>query len=580
MQVTQDFVQRIKNSITLSEFLQKYVNTIPAGHNRYKALCPFHNEKTPSFVINDDRQLYHCFGCNAHGDVISFLTDKEGYSFVDAVKYLADYAGIQIPKEFFEKKERVSEKEDYQILVEINAFFKEELLKSPGIIKYLTNRKVSKKLIEKFEIGYAPDAKVMDAFVAAQKYDINKLVELGIYKLSENKRSYFLFHNRIIFPIQNHFGQIVAFGGRITGQGMPKYLNSPEHKFFKKREILFNLFNAKSGIKKHKTAIICEGYMDVIALEGSGFNNAVAPLGTAFSEMHMQALWKYTDKPVMCLDGDDAGRRAMVRAAHIVVPKLKPGKTLLFAILPSGKDPDDILKEEGGKEKLEKILTEDAVSLGEILVDEISTTRPSKLPEERAKILQELNNIADKISDKLVKKQYLQYFNQACFNLFRQKKYKFSQTQNNLSLKESSVSRKELDLILFICFNIHELEKDNIEEEFSLIEFGHEELIKLQMYLLSVSEEFKIDEFKKWVKENIVQLKKPILKAVEDLEEIQKTTKWDILYKSYYLEKLQNDYKVFCESGDPDEYQKAIEILGDIKKLQAEFAKISLESND
>lgn len=574
MQVSQDFIQKLKNSITISEFLQKYITLIPAGHNRYKALCPFHNEKTPSFVINDERQLYHCFGCNAHGDVISFLTEKEGYDFIDAVKYIAESVGMTIPVDVQNNQLWIKDKQDFEILEEINNFFRQELFKYPEMVKYLSSRQVGKKLIDQFQIGYAPPTKVMDKFVSSKKYNIKKLVELGIYKLSDKQQPYFLFHNRIIFPIYNHFGQVVAFGGRIVGQGQPKYLNSPEHRFFKKREILFNLYHAKSEIKKQKTAIICEGYMDVVAMHNSAIRNVVAPLGTAFSETHLQVLWKHTDKSIMCLDGDEAGRKAMLRAAHIAIPYLQPGKSLLFVILPSGKDPDDLLNEAGGKEELQRLINDEAVSLGEILLSEVVSNRSFDLPEERAAIVEELNNYADKISNNLVKKQYLQYFNQACFNLFRQKKYKFSKVKSNIELKESSISRKELDLVLFVCFNIEELAKDSVEEEFSLIEFGHEELIKIQMYLLSVSEEFEIGKFKIWVSENIVELKDYILRIMEDMEKVRKVGSWQFFYKSYYLEKLQNDYRYFSGSQDPEEYNKSTEILNSIKELKIELDRL------
>lgn len=580
MQVSHDFVQKIKASITISEFLQKYLHIIPSGHNRYKALCPFHNEKTPSFIINDDRQLYHCFGCNAHGDVISFLVDKEGYSFVDAVKYLADYVGMAIPQSFYDEKVRVKDKEDYEILMEIKDFFKSQLSQYPEINKYLRSRNLSAELIERFEIGYAPDSKIMDQFVANKRYNINKLVELGVYKISANQKPYLLFHNRIIFPIYNHFGQVVAFGGRIIGQGQPKYLNSPEHRFFKKRDILFNLYHAKSAIKKVKTAVICEGYMDVIALHKHGMENAVAPLGTAFSESHLQVLWKYADKPVMCLDGDDAGRKAMIRAAHIAIPYLQPGKTLLFAILPQGKDPDDLLQEEEGEEKLQKLLNEQAVSLGEIIIAEVMRNRSADLPEERANIMQELNNYADKISNKLVKKQYLQYFNQACFHLFRQKKFSFAKVQYNIRLRESKVSQKELDLVLFICFNIAELQKENIEEEFSLIEFSHEELIKIQMYLLANTENFDIKQFEIWLAQNVTELKNIIIQKIKDhisaidIDDNYKEGQWDFFYKSYYLEKLQNDYRLLC---DDEEHEKAVDVHNNIKKLYDELNDLQFQ---
>jgi DNA primase len=312
MQISQDFIQKIKDNITISEFLQKYIQIIPAGHARHKALCPFHNEKTPSFLINDDKSSYHCFGCGAHGDAITFLIEKEGCSFVDAVKYLANMAGLQIPEKLFDVKAKEKANQDYQIFNEVTSFFEKKLSENNLIQQYLVERAINQSLIAEFNIGYAPPTKVMDEFVRSRGYSIEKLIELGVYRRVEDRDPYFLFYNRVIFPIKNHQGHIIAFGGRVVTDAQPKYINSPEHEYFKKREVLFNWYKAKEEIKSCHQVVVCEGYMDVLALHKNGFTNAVAPLGTAFSEYHLKILWQYCDKPVICLDGDVAGRRAML----------------------------------------------------------------------------------------------------------------------------------------------------------------------------------------------------------------------------------------------------------------------------
>ena len=573
MQISSEIKQKIKDAITLSQFLGKDLQLTRVANNRYKALCPFHNEKTPSFFIDDEKQAYHCFGCSAHGDIYSFLIENKGYDFVAAVKYLADYAAIPLPENNQANNITSYDRKDYQIFAKINEFFQQNLPKFARPKQYLINRGIAQDLIAKFGIGYAPDVKTMNQFVQKQGYDIAKLIELGIYRKSANSDPYFLFYNRIIFPISNHKGEIIAFGGRIIDQGQPKYLNSPEHKYFKKHQILYNLYHAKDAIRKNNNVILCEGYMDVISLANHGFMNAVAPLGTAISAEHLQILWRYVDRPIICLDGDAAGKKAMVRAAHIALPYLRPGKSLSFAILPEKQDPDDLLNTANGKEKLQYLL-ENAVSLGEVMIDDVITKRAVDIPEERAAIIEELNNYADKIMDQLVRKQYLQYFNQACFALFRNKKINLKNIKNTnkITLSHCDISARELDVIMFVIFNIDSLKQDKIEEEFSLIEFSHENLIKIQTYLLSMIDDFTMDHFKKWLADNLLKEQKVILDAIANIEVIaSETVGWEILYKSLLLEKMQQEFQLLCRSSDEAEYNRASEIYRDIQKLQNEL---------
>ena len=574
MQISQDIIQKIKNSVSVSTILKKYMSIIPAGNGKYKALCPFHNEKTPSFIINDDTQSYHCFGCAAHGDIISFMTEKEGYSFVEAVKYLADFCSVVIPEDIENQKAWQEYQVDYDIINKITQFFVGQLLKTPEIQQYLIQRKISKELVKEFNIGYAPESRVVDEFVSSSGFDMKRLIALGIYKVSQkNGKPYCFFRDRIIFPICNNAGQIVAFGGRILGEGQPKYLNSPEHKYFKKRDILFNLYNAKSAIKSEKNVIVCEGYMDVIALSGSGFKNVVAPLGTAFSESHLELLWQYSDNPIICLDGDEAGRRAMIRVANMALPDLVPGKSLKFITLPDGKDPDDIVHDIGGRDVFWGLLN-NTLSLSEVVLRMSLWEKEIVSPEQRAAIMQELDAQACRIKNQFVKKQYLQYFNEGCYNFFRKKRYNFLKNEKTtVTLQDSEVSIRALDLLIFVGFNIDILNDDRIEEEFSLIDFESDELYRVQQYFLETRENFNLERFRRWLKENVKKIAGVIVKRLNTYQERQMkiSERWDYLCKSYNLERLNFDYKNICL----EDYEKASSLLPQIRKLEEELKEIS-----
>ena len=573
MQISQDFIQKIKDNIIISEFLHKYIQIIPAGNGRHKALCPFHNEKTPSFLINDDRGSYHCFGCGAHGDIISFLLEKENYNFIDAIKYLANLAGLTVPEKLFDQKLHEQSREDYDIFLQINDFFKQQLYNSQNIQGYLAKRGVTEDLIKYFNIGYAPSGKVMNDFVRAKQYSVSKLIELGVYRSVEGREPYFLFYNRVIFPIKNHSGHIIAFGGRVIDDSQPKYLNSPEHQYFKKREILFNWYNAKETIKEQKTAIVCEGYMDVIALQKYGFTNAVAPLGTAFSDVHLKILWQYSNRPIICLDGDIAGRKAMLRVAELALPLLLPGKNLAFNLLPQGQDPDDFLKQPNGKERFKQTMDQ-ALPLEEILLRSILPQKDSFSVEERSMIMKSLQNYAYKISDKIVQKQYLQYFNQAIFQFFRKKKYHEDFIKNIVKI-DYKASMKELDLLLFVSSNMGILSDEKIEEEFSFIEFTHPEFVKIQTYLLEIREDFDRVIYITWLEENIMELKELFLSKLHKLKLSDHDLGWDFFYKSYYLEKLNKDRQKLNMLSQ-EEFDCANELQKKIFNLEQELNQLAL----
>lgn len=329
-----DHIDIIKSKLLLSDIVGKKVRLIKRGDS-FVGLCPFHNEKTPSFSVSNVKGLYYCFGCSAHGDAFEFISQTEGLSFKEALEKLASFAGVELPKNLSFAKE--NDKLFSALNLAANWFAQ----KNRGVMAYLRQRKISLKIIDKFKIGYAPSSGLKEYLNSSGIKD-EILIDVGL--INKNFRDYF--YDRLIFPIHNITGKVIGFGGRaLNSEQQPKYLNSPESQLFKKRENLYGLNFALSEIRKKQHLFVVEGYMDVIALHQAGISNTVAPLGTAISAEQIKNLWKLAKEISICMDGDSPGCHAAIRIAELVLPILEPGYTLKFVTLPSNKDPYDICNE-------------------------------------------------------------------------------------------------------------------------------------------------------------------------------------------------------------------------------------------
>ncbi len=581
MKFSQEFIQDLKNRLPLSSVLSRYIKLIPAGSMRYKALCPFHNEKTPSLVVSDDRGSYHCFGCGAHGDIVTFVREHEQLDFIESVKVLAEQAGMALPKaeapEIYEQNQA-----DYQIFAEFTEFFKAQLAANQQVLAYLKKRNIPPAMQQRFALGYAPNRQMVTQFVKQKNYQLKKLVELGLYKQGEYGEPYFLFAERLIFPIANHYGKIVAFGGRVLkSDAQPKYLNSPEHKFFKKRELLFNFAAAKQQLQKTKQALVCEGYMDVLKLEQYGFTNAVAALGTAFSETHLQILWQQLDVPILCFDGDEAGRRAMLRAANIALPLLQPGKSLRFLLLPEGKDPDDILENQGGAQQMQQLITE-ALPLAQIIMANFLRSS-ANLPEERAKISADLQQQAEQISDATVKAQYKKFFREGFYNFYREQPY-YKQNRvstNNMVRNEQGEEflAEELEIIIFFCCYPEALLAEDLQESLALLEFTQADCTSLQNFLLERAEEQDIAKSATIFAEQnlnanfykIFNGKLQTAKIIAASKELDLKNHFLYLSKKLSLVRQKAEYKKLILTEDAEQQKLAIALKHDIKMLEQEL---------
>ncbi|MGA3306707.1 MAG: DNA primase, partial [Stellaceae bacterium] len=384
------FLDELRERVSLAEIVGRRVKLTRRGRE-YIGLCPFHNEKTPSFSVVEDKGFYHCFGCGAHGDVIGFAMQTESLTFPEAVEQLARKAGLQVPQSTPEERQRAERAQTLQGAVEAACGFFEAQLREPGGARareYLAKRGLDESAWKRFRLGYAPDSREALKRALGGKFPEALLLEAGLIRKPEDGGEAFdYFRGRVIFPIGDRRGAIIAFGGRVLDDTQPKYLNSPDTPLFAKGRVLYGLASARAAAARDPSAIVAEGYMDVIALRRAGFHTAVAPLGTALTENQIEELWKLAAEPILCFDGDQAGQRAASRALERALPLLKPGFSLRFATLPVGEDPDTLIARQGA-EAMRAVLDR-ARPLAEVLWT-IETAHPLKTPEQRAALEQRL----------------------------------------------------------------------------------------------------------------------------------------------------------------------------------------------
>jgi DNA primase len=406
------FLDEIRARVPLSSLAGRKIKLQKSGRE-WRAPCPFHKEKTPSFYINDQKGFFHCFGCGAHGDAVGFVMRHDNLSFLEAVEALAAEAGLEVPKPTEQERQRYeAQKTQHDILEAATLWFEEELRKPSGrkALDYLYGRGLDDAAIAAFRLGYAPaDAQALRTAMLARGAQEPDLIELGLLRRSEdNTRVYAFFRDRVIFPVGDRRGRPVAFGARLMEGEGPKYINSPEHALFHKGETLYGLARARLAAADGKPVIVAEGYMDVIALNRAGFTGAVAPMGTALTEPQIEELWRLIPSgvraPILCLDGDKAGQKAAERAVERVLPILKPDHTLKIAFMPQGEDPDSLVKK-GGAEAIARVL-EDTIPLVEMLWRSTSGAHPGTTPEEQAGLKMDLMSRVERIGSLSVRENY------------------------------------------------------------------------------------------------------------------------------------------------------------------------------
>lgn len=373
MAIPQNFIQELLARADVVDIVGRYVQLKKGGAN-YLGLCPFHGEKTPSFTVSPAKQFYHCFGCGKNGNAIGFLMDYAGMNFVEAVKDLAGQYGMQVPEDDRSPAERAREAEQRKkqatltdVLEQAGEAYRKHLKNSPRAVAYFKSRGLSGEIAKQFGLGYAPEGWRTLASVFPE-YDDPLLAESGLVIVNEeDDKRYDRFRDRVMFPIRNVKGECIGFGGRVLGEGTPKYLNSPETPVFSKGRELYGLWEARNALREHGYVLVTEGYMDVVALAQLGFPNAVATLGTACTSEHVQKLFRFTDSVVFSFDGDAAGRRAARKALEGALPYATDVRTVKFLFLPPEHDPDSYIREHG-QEAFARFVRQ-AVPLSEFLLE-------------------------------------------------------------------------------------------------------------------------------------------------------------------------------------------------------------------
>ena len=403
------FLDELRARLSLSDVVGRKVSLKRRSGSEYAGLCPFHNEKTPSFTVNDKKGFFHCFGCGVHGDAVGFVMKTEGLSFPESVEKLAREVGLPVPHATPAERERAERVSTLQQVVEEAARWFQKQLRLPvgrQGLDYLRGRGLEETTIDDFRLGFAPDTR--DGLLAALKREgvpIDKIVEAGLaIQPEDNREAYDRFRGRVMFPISDRRGRVIAFGGRVMGAGEPKYLNSPETPLFHKGANLYCLDRARVAATKDQPVIVAEGYMDVIALHGAGFVGAVAPLGTALTEGQLGELWKLADEPYLCFDGDNAGRRAAARAAERALPLLRAGKSLRFLVLPAGEDPDSLIRVRGA-DAIRRVL-DLARPLSDVVWDMETEGKVADTPERRASLQRAVEQRVAEIADPVVRDYY------------------------------------------------------------------------------------------------------------------------------------------------------------------------------
>ena len=449
MKFSIETLNEIKDKISVSQVVEKTVQLKKRG-KEFVGLSPFTKERTPSFTVNDEKEFYHCFSTNKHGDIFTFLVEVGGLSFPEAVEKLADEAGVQLKTFSPAEEEKINKsKKIYEALEMSKSFFSSQIFDDNNslALKYIRKRGLDNEIINSYEIGYAPQGNKLEKFLLSKGISHEIMTLAGMTIKDENKKDNFYdrFRNRIIFPIRDIRNRVVGFGGRvINSNDQPKYLNSPETPVFHKGSLLYNYSKIRPNLKNNDNLIVVEGYMDVVSLASKGLQNAVAPLGTAITETQLNILWKDTNSPIICFDGDKAGKQASFRVTEIALKLLKPNKTLRFINLPDNLDPDDYIKNYG-LESFNKFV-KNASPLTSIIWDLCLQESNLASPEGKAGFESLLRAKLNLISDKSIKKHYGLLFKDMLDQFFYIKKTERKISKSNFNERYSGKYNNSLKI--------------------------------------------------------------------------------------------------------------------------------------
>lgn len=408
--IPKSFIDDLMSQTDIVEVIERRITLKKAGKN-YQACCPFHNEKTPSFSVSPDKQFYYCFGCGANGNAISFIMEYDGLEFVDAIEDMAHAQGLEVPREASStnKPERQWEHDYYQLMEKVARYYQQQLKagkQGERVITYLKDRGLSGEIARDFGLGFAPDEWHSLQALFGHDQSINKaLVNCGML-IEKDSNRYDRFRDRVMFPIRDRRGRVIAFGGRVIDKGEPKYLNSPETDIFHKSRELYGLYEMRQFNRKVDWAVVVEGYMDVVSLAQFGVRNAVATLGTATSSTHIQQLFRVCSKIVFCFDGDRAGRDAALRALSHSIPQIKDNREIRFMFLPDGEDPDTQVRQVGAEVFCEE--AQNAPSLFDFLMEHLKSQVDMDSFEGPGKLANLAKPFIDLMTDAIHRERFIQ----------------------------------------------------------------------------------------------------------------------------------------------------------------------------
>ncbi len=601
-----NIIGEIKRRINLSDIVKRKVSLQTKAPGEFTGLCPFHKEKSPSFVVSDNKAFYHCFGCSVSGDVFKFIMETEGLNFVEALAQLASIAGVVVPKNTnYDKEQRqiVNQKyqEIYAILEEACNYFQHNLLLNNGkqAQEYLLSRGFSLEFCKDKRLGFSLEQwHGLHSYLKQKKFSDQSILEAGLIVKNDKGEVYDRFRGRVMFPIFDINNKVVAFGGRIITKGEPKYLNSPETELFKKGRLLYNYNVAKKYAHLEKSVIVTEGYVDTLAMASKGINNCVASLGTAITPEQIQLLWRLNENPIICLDGDDAGLRAMEKVAHVAIPLLKPGYSLTFARLPEKMDPDDVIKKHG-VDAIKKIIF-NPQPLSEMLWFSECNKLNIAIPEQKAELQKRLNNIVANIGDKSVANNYKQFFNDKLWEYSRKAKYtkqspRLSKVMNINNNEDeeigiNTISGCETILTMMIFYNPSLLKCTDVHEEWINIEFASNKLDKIRSNILEIAACYdNLDvcdldgKLSKILESEDLQyldkLKMRSLVKVESSSDIVYEN-WKYMFSRYQLAVLKQEYIDTLKQMTEIAMQRAVHIREQIAYLEDFVMKKELSLGD
>ncbi|WP_342271382.1 DNA primase [Candidatus Tisiphia endosymbiont of Parasteatoda lunata] len=585
MRIPLEFYELLRTRINLSDVVrQKVVLTKKSGN--YLGLCPFHVEKSPSFTVNDAKKFYYCFGCAVHGDVIKFVSNFSGLSYKEAAIKLANDYGIELPKLTAAQQKLYEESDElFDILEMAERFFTSQL--SQEVCSYLHDRGISKEAIKEFSIGFAPPAKALQKFFEKKSISLTKIQKAGLVGKRDDGTIYEIFYNRIIFPIKNVYNKVVGFGGRVLGDGLPKYLNSPETILFQKNETLYGENNAISVAYKKNHSILVEGYLDVIALHQAGFKEAMASLGTSVTENHLQKLWRAGDEIVLCLDGDIAGIKATHRVINLVLPRINGNKKISFVMLPSGSDPDDIINKNGAGSFTQ--IFDKRINLSEMIWRSEYEGKTFSTPEDKAILERNLGDYCKQIKDKLLSNNYYRYFKDQIWQNLIKRQNKLTITSSNITSTTPNYSEIEIleQAVCIILVKFPEMTKKQEIKDFLLtLNFQNKMLEAFRdWYFAEIISNDILDQ------ENIIALAEKtgfydtfsVLSKSNNLfldlsfnqDDIDSDLLWQWLHKKHHLVLLKQEYSSIIQNGSDEELKKAILYREEILKISKEIYNLN-----